>query len=175
MPEKSCSICKEVKDYNCFYTNKATKSGRQSSCKECNLKAYHENKHRYADRIKAYQEQVKQDGSRSEYNAKWYRDNIEKATETRKDWYQRNKGHKNSLTAKRRAQALNATPKWADQWFIDEIYDLAKLRTEMTGINWHVDHIIPLQGKLVCGLHVETNLQVIPGYENYKKNNKFTV
>lgn len=62
-------------------------------------------------------------------------------------------------------------PVWANKFFIDEIYALARLRTELTGIEWQVDHIIPLRSKIVCGLHTEQNLQVIPAIENARKSN----
>ena len=77
--------------------------------------------------------------------------------------------------AMRRAAKLNATPAWANDFFISEIYDLARLRTKMRtgGIdNWHVDHAVPLKHPLVCGLHVEHNLCVIPGVENSRKGNR---
>ena len=70
---------------------------------------------------------------------------------------------------------LSRTPKWLseeDNWLIEEIYALAILRTKLHGFSWHVDHIIPLQGKLVSGLHVPKNLQVIPWLDNIKKANK---
>jgi len=68
--------------------------------------------------------------------------------------------------AKRRASKLSRTPKWANLDKIKEIY-----------LNcpegYHVDHIIPLQGKLVSGLHVPENLQYLPAHENLSKSNKF--
>lgn len=67
---------------------------------------------------------------------------------------------------------LHATPKWANKFFIDEIYDLAVLRTKYLGIKHEVDHIVPLRSPLVCGLHVEHNLQVIPRSVNIEKGNR---
>jgi len=69
-------------------------------------------------------------------------------------------------------------PKWLtcdDRWMIEQAYELAVLRTKMFGFSWHVDHIIPLQGKTVSGLHTPYNLQVIPGAENVRKSNSFEV
>ena len=74
---------------------------------------------------------------------------------------------------KRQARKLHATPSWADEFIIEEIYDLAVRRTKATGFKWQVDHIVPLQSKLVCGLHWELNLQVIPETVNKSKGNRF--
>lgn len=71
----------------------------------------------------------------------------------------------NARNAKRRAAKLNATPSWANLDIIKEIYNNCPK-------GYHVDHIVPLQGKEVCGLHVEYNLQYLPALENMKKGNK---
>jgi len=73
----------------------------------------------------------------------------------------------------RRRRHRQATPAWADSFLIKEVYHLAQIRTKITGIQWHVDHIIPLKHKLVCGLHVPENLQVITERENLIKNNSW--
>src|SRR3990167_3661229 len=59
------------------------------------------------------------------------------------------------------------------QFFMEEIYDLARLRTRVMGFQWHVDHIVSIKSPLVCGLHVENNLRVIPAIENLKKRNRW--
>lgn len=80
--------------------------------------------------------------------------------------------------AKHRAVKLLRTPAWLDEddyWVIAQAYELAALRTKLFGFSWHVDHIMPLKGKSVSGLHVPSNLQVIPGLQNIAKNNRFEV
>jgi hypothetical protein len=82
---------------------------------------------------------------------------------------------KNADTQKRRAALRGAYPGWANDFFIKEIYHLAELRTRMLGYRWVVDHEIPLRGKDVCGLHVETNLRVIPEVVNLRKSNHYSM
>lgn len=77
------------------------------------------------------------------------------------------------LQAQRRRAALAlAKVRWEDDFFIAEIYDLARKRTEITGFAWQVDHIVPIKSKLVCGLHVHWNLAVIPAHFNRRKSNR---
>ena len=80
--------------------------------------------------------------------------------------------------AARRAAKIQRTPEWLDEddfWMMEQAYELAALRTEMFGFVWHVDHILPLKGKTISGLHVPTNLQVIPALHNLAKGNRFAV
>ena len=58
------------------------------------------------------------------------------------------------------------------EFVYSEAYDLAKKRGQLTGFKWHIDHIIPLNGKFVSGLHVWNNLQVIPASINLSKSNR---
>lgn len=78
----------------------------------------------------------------------------------------------NHLGAKRRASQLQATPSWADLESIKVFYKRAQELTNMTGVKHSVDHIIPLSGGAVCGLHVANNLRVIPLSENCSKSNR---
>lgn len=80
---------------------------------------------------------------------------------------------KNMRWAKRNAAKLGATPPWANQEAIKQFYVEARRLTAETGIPHEVDHIVPLQHPLVCGLHVETNLQVLTAEANNKKNNRW--
>jgi len=71
---------------------------------------------------------------------------------------------------RRRQREARATPPWADRAAIRAIYKKAKRLSKSTGEQHVVDHIVPLDGKLVCGLHVSWNLRVIPWLENARKS-----
>ena len=105
----------------------------------------------------------------------WSANNPEKVKAYAKKTKANNKGRINAHTVKRRLAKINRTPAWLtedDHWMIEQAYELAALRTKMFGFSWHVDHILPLQGKTVSGLHVPTNLQVIPAVDNIRKGNR---
>ena len=107
---------------------------------------------------------------------KWRTENLDQHNATNRNWNANNKPRKAALQAKRKSVILQRTPKWdADAHLIVAKYQVAAMLSRETGEPYHVDHIIPLQGKYVSGLHVFSNLRVIPGSDNVKKSNKYTV
>jgi len=124
-------------------------------------------------RAKALLYARKNSSKRNKYMAEWREENPELAKSKRAEYCKRYPEKMAAQTSKRRASKAMAMPKWADEFIINEIYDLARLRTKLTGIKWHVDHEVPLHSNIVCGLHVESNLRVIQAAENYAKSNKF--
>ena len=89
-------------------------------------------------------------------------------------WKADNKGYVNYINKLRHARKKQRTPKWADLDAIRLIYEeCAALIAEHGPRSYHVDHIIPLQGKTVSGLHVENNLQILKSSDNLTKSNKY--
>lgn len=111
-------------------------------------------------------------------NRKEYRKNNLDTVRKSEKKYRTKKGtqkKRNAYEATRRSAKLKAAPIWyseEDSFILEEMYELCNLRKETTGISWHVDHIIPLKNKVVCGLHWHKNWQVITATENLKKGNK---
>ena len=106
----------------------------------------------------------------------WAKNNRDKCNLASKRWRDSHPEKEIAKMNKRRASRISRTPSWLtedDFWMMKEAYSLSKLREKLTGIKWNVDHIIPLQGKLVSGLHVPSNLQVIPFIDNMRKGNSF--
>lgn len=99
--------------------------------------------------------------------------NLEKMRKKDRDFSRENPEKMIAKKARRRSIKKNANVDWADQWVISEIYALAIIRSVNTGVKHHVDHIVPLVSKKVCGLHCEHNLQIIEGYENQAKGNRW--
>lgn len=105
----------------------------------------------------------------------WRLANQKKAAAQKKAWQLSNSDKVNASTAKRRSQKLQATPRWMtkeDFAAIQEWYEIAKDLQWLSEEPLHVDHIIPLQGKEVCGLHIAANLQILPASMNIRKGNK---
>ena len=88
-----------------------------------------------------------------------------------RNWRASNADKKNAQEAKRRADKLQRTPSWADFEEIIMFYEVAEVLSR-SGLEFHVDHVLPLKGTAVSGFHVQNNLQVIPWHENLRKNNR---
>lgn len=111
-----------------------------------------------------------------ESTKKWQVQNPEKYKLQQQMYQKNNKSKINAITAKRRAAKLQRTPSWLtkDHYAMIEIeYQLAAWCSKVMGFKYHVDHIVPLQGENVSGLHVPWNLQVIPAKQNHSKSNRF--
>lgn len=109
------------------------------------------------------------------YQKAYYYANIEFMREKSKKYQQAHKAIVNANSAKKRAVKLKATPEWltTEQYNdIKSFYYAAKQLELETSIKYHVDHIVPLQGNNVCGLHVPWNLQILSAVDNISKSNK---
>lgn len=107
----------------------------------------------------------------AEYHSAWGVANKERLKAKNAEWAKANPHIVRERNARRRALISIATPAWASWFVMSEIRDLAKRRTAATGIQHCVDHIVPLKSELVCGLHCESNLQVITWAKNREKHN----
>lgn len=146
--------------------------------KEYHRKHSHEyylaNKEYIQSNVKKYFEQNKEmilEKRKKSYLEK-YKLESEKFKERSRQWLKRNKDYSCFKRKLRECRKQMAIPLWADLNKIKIYYQNAKLLTEVTGEKYHVDHIIPLNGRNVCGLHWEGNLQILPASMNIRKSNK---
>ena len=167
---KICTKCKISKSYSEFYKQSFnSKDGYQSHCKKCDNVRKEKWKKVNPDKAKLHAKTADSNKYSAGRNTILARNKL---------WKQQNPEKVLAMDAKRRASILKRTPKWLtdnDFWMIEEAYELAVLRAKMFGFPWHVDHIIPLQGKYVSGLHVPSNLRVVPGSENLAKGNSYLI
>lgn len=105
---------------------------------------------------------------------RWFLANKQKANAATRAWSARNLDKEAAKTARRRAATQRATPAWADLEAIESFYALARIYRDF-GHEVEVDHIAPLRGRKVCGLHVHQNLQVLPMSVNRSKSNSFQI
>lgn len=186
---KTCTKCDEEKALDQFSKNKAKPGGLQSQCKACcaarDKARYALNSAEVRERTAAHyaankeqhlaarkvRYQRKRDTELAQMRA-WAVRNRERSREIKAQWSARNPGVINAKTARRRTARLSATPTWVDPATFEPIYKLAADATALVGDAYHVDHIVPLRGKTVCGLHVPWNLRVIPAVDNIRKGAK---
>jgi hypothetical protein len=192
---KQCKTCLEIKDVSEFRSSKGRKGTYQlrNQCKACERKAslaYEEanREKRRQEKKEFYQANIDKEKQRKR---EFYAKNLEKEKARAARWreenreYLREKDRKDTKerpayfcykTQKRHAAKLQRTPKWLTEQQLKDIqteYELSAWCSKVMGVKYNVDHIVPLQGKNVCGLHVPWNLRVIPASDNFKKSNKF--
>jgi hypothetical protein len=127
----------------------------------------HKKYHTEEERKEAYKLKYKEWVAKPENAKKNYIANQKTQSERWKRWYLKNKEKQNAKSAMERAIRLQRCPSWSDLKAIEQFYD-----NRPDG--HHVDHIIPLRGKTVSGLHVLENLQYLPSTVNLSKSNKYT-
>lgn len=185
---KKCRQCLIDKEESCFSKMKDSLDGLQRRCKDCNRKyrelnknkiseakkkCYLRDKEKYKNRIQTAYFENRED--RLLYAKNYRESNGLEVSTTKRKCYDSNPSLYTFLRAKYRASKLKATPPWLtkqDFEQIKELYEVTKAFRLYTGEEYHVDHIVPLQGENVCGLHVPWNLQVISAKENLSKHNK---
>lgn len=163
MSDKQCTKCKETKLFTEFRKHKNTKDRLTTHCKSCLYTGQKEWKEKNKQKLNNWW---------SEYRE----ENRTRIRQNAKKWRETNKGKKNADTAKRFAAKMQRMPKWLtkeEKRRIDCYYQVAAMRTKESGYAWHVDHIVPLRGETVSGLHVPWNLRVIPAQENMNKGNRY--
>jgi len=176
---KVCNDCGEEKDISLFGKVKTCRDGHRGYCKAC----HKARKDRWRNENREWHNSKCREWSflNKDKNKTIKKKSLEKALlinpmciiESKRKWRKKYPEKSQASVSARRKRAKQSTPKWVNLFFIEEAYLLAKLRTTATGFKWHVDHIIPLRGKTVCGLHVIENLAVIPAILNQRKGNKF--
>lgn len=150
----------------CMYGHMALRRVNDRVCTECDKET------KATRRASADNEQVK----RTRREA--YQKHKEAALLAKKIYRAENKGKINALCAARKKVIKQRTPKWLtafDRLKIRCMYQLAAMYTRENAEPWHVDHIVPLQGVVVSGMHVPNNLQVLRGLDNIKKKNRYEV
>ena len=174
---KTCCRCEVAKPLNAFGRLSEAKDGLTYACLDCTrakMAAWRAaNKER--DRAAKSRWAAENREYNKERSKRYYAENREKHKAACDDWAKRNAPKVAARFAKRRAAKMNATPAWLsaiELAQIQEIYDVAAAKTMQTGIQHHVDHIHPLQGRGFNGLHVPWNLRVIEAQTNIKKSNK---
>lgn len=192
-PMKACSKCLEIKPLLEFNRRAKSADGLQYKCRQCMIcekRAWNARNKEHireysAARSPAYRERNKEAiaEKKREYHKrnaesirakvlKWQRDNREKVNAKNSEWAKANPLGGYVKAARRVAARRNALVGWADSVAISAIYSRARDLTSATGIPHEVDHIVPLQSDLVCGLHCEANLQILTRSENASKGNK---
>ena len=161
-----CGRCEQHKPPEAF--------GSHTYCRVCYNSWRRDWRAKNVDLVRAQiRRAIERDSERfKKYDRKSYLKNREKRIAKSRRWNIANKSTFAAREAARRAIQKSATPSWVDWSEIQEIYRKADERTRATGVLHHVDHLVPLKSKIVCGLHVPWNLRVVTAEENQAKGNR---
>lgn len=174
---KNCPKCNQVKPFEAFYRSSTHKSGYASWCIVCE-KARNRAKNTLNTVSRNAKAKEWRESNKATYLAgieRWRKANPGRHERLMKEWAENNRDKVNAKWMRRYANKKQRTPSWltdAQHKQIELEYALADWCSTVMGEDYHVDHIIPLQGKTVSGLHVPWNLQVIPAKLNQQKSNK---
>lgn len=161
---KQCKRCLTDKEITLFNKDISRKDGYHCYCKQCAKEtkqiAYAKNKQHYASKAK-----------------EWKEANPEKVVQIQKKARQTHKAKRRADWTHYNTTKLNSCPKWlteTQKQKIEDLYKFAKFLEELScnSIQYHIDHIVPLRGKDVCGLHVPWNLQILNARDNLSKGNR---
>jgi hypothetical protein len=178
METKHCRKCAGDLPVASFNKDRSKQDGLRTTCSACDAKQRAANKERKAETNRAWEQRNKgrvKKKNTSEYNAVYYESNKDAIKNRSREWRVANPAVALARTRRYQTSKLQRTPPWADMSAVAEFYAEAKRLEELTGIQFHVDHIVPLRGELVSGLHVPANLQLLPAHENLSKSNSFEV
>jgi hypothetical protein len=189
---KTCNCCGVSKQLSEFYKRKDSPDGYRNDCKLCRKEAVLARY--YADHEKGKERLRVAHSNKLAKNPKWYAElyarirekdlatskiSYVKYGEQRKAkqrlWSKTNRGTANALSKRYKLKKRNATPAWLSEFDLLAMkckYQVAAMLNKHGVEAWHVDHIVPIRGKDVCGLHVPWNLQVIPAKDNLAKSNR---
>ena len=159
---RACAACAREKKHAWSAANPDKVNAQKRAYRSNNL-----------DKVKGWQsaEQKRNREAANVRNRRYAETHREQLKAKNKVWEAANPGKVLAKAAKRRAAELRAMPKWADKEKIEKVYALAA-RFRSLGCDFHVDHVIPLQGRNVCGLHVHNNLEIIEARQNRSKSNQ---
>jgi hypothetical protein len=165
--KKFCPKCDQNLPTTSFFKNKSRCDGLQGYCKNCKCLRDRQYDAEHRDKINGAARQRRSTGDSRQAH-------LDALTRYRA----KNQPIRTKLQMARKSAKLNRTPAWLTEFDLLKIkclYQLAAMRSRESGYAWHVDHIIPLQGEFVSGLHVPSNLRVIPAIDNLRKNNIYEV
>lgn len=173
---RKCLVCGKklnldnVTNYCSNHRSLSSRLNIEKNCLECGVKLHTiTNKSGYCRKHRNLSNQVK------DYNKTWTNTNRLRVNKKNSEWTKSHRGKHNAKIAKRKAAQSQRTPHWLSKnqlKIIEQFYIDANIISYLSGIPQEVDHIVPLQGREVSGLHVPWNLQILSKYENSSKSNR---